>query len=128
MKQEKVINIGAGAHIEAPVTIADTIQNSFNTLQESSLEDETKQLLEQLLTAVTAVNKQVAPDKVDEAEAMVRDAKALVDEATSAKPRRRWYEVSVEGLKEAANNIGEIADPVLDIVKKLLPLLLAAAA
>jgi hypothetical protein len=57
---------------------------------------------------------------------MARDAEALLKEATSSQPRRRWYEVSLEGLKEAAKNIGEIADPVLGIVQKLMPLLLAA--
>jgi hypothetical protein len=66
----------------------------------------------------------VPQDKADEAKMMARDAETLVKEATSSKPRRRWYEVSLDGLKEAAITIGEIAIPVLNILSKLRPLLL----
>jgi HEPN domain-containing protein len=93
---------------------------------EAKVDNEIKQLLEQLLKAVNEVNKKVPREKTDEGEAMVRDTEALIKEAISSKPRRKWYEVSLEGLKQAATNIGEIAEPVLDIVRKLIPLLLAA--
>lgn len=126
MTQEKVITIGEHNTISAPITIADQIENSFNMLKGAGIEAEVKQLLEQLLNAVNEVNKQAPVEKAAEAEAMARDAEALLKEATSSQPRRRWYEVSLEGLKEAAKNIGEIADPVLGIVQKLMPLLLAA--
>ncbi len=123
-KQEKVIKIGKEAKISAPVVIADTIENSFNTLMDSKLDDNLEQLLDQLLKEINEVNKKVPQDKAEEAEAMARDAEALVKEATSSKPRKRWYEVSLDGLKQAAINIGEIADPIMAIVKKLTPLLL----
>lgn len=124
VKQEKVIKIGDKASISAPIVIADTIENSFNTLMESTVDDGIKTLLDQLLREVTEVNKEMPQDKVDEAEMMARDAEALVKEATSSKPRRRWYEVSLDGLKEAAISIGEIAIPILNILSKLRPLLL----
>ena len=123
-KKEKVIEIGAGAQISAPIVIADNIQNSFNALANSNLNDETKSLLEQLLKTISEINKQATSEATESAESLARDAESLIKEATSAKPRRKWYEVSIEGLKQAATNIGEIATPVLDIVAKITPLLL----
>jgi small GTP-binding protein len=124
MKQEKVIRIGDNSTISAPIVIADTIEHSFNTLTESTVDDDLKQLLDQLLKEINEVSKVVPKDKTNEVEAMARDAESLVKEATSSKPRQRWYDVSIDGLKQAAINIGEIAEPVLEIVKKLVPLLL----
>ena len=124
VKQEKVIKIGDEASISAPIVIADTIESSFNTLMESAVDDDIKTLLAQLLREVTAVSKKAPQDKAEEAETMVRDTEALTKEVASSKPRRRWYEVSLDGLKQAAINIGEIAKPVLDIVGRLRPLLL----
>jgi hypothetical protein len=121
VNQEKVIRIGKNATISAPIIIADSIENSFNVLANSTVDDELKSLLNDLVNAINEVNKK-APS--EEAEAMARDAEALVKEATSSKPRRKWYEISIEGLKQAAINIGEIAEPVLDIVKKLTSFLL----
>lgn len=125
VKQEKVIKIGQGASISAPVVIADTIENSFNALAKSEIGENIKTLLEQLLKVVSEVNRKASEDKSAEAETMARDVEALVKEATSSKPRRKWYEVTLDGLKQTATTIGEIAGPVLDIVTKLRPLLLS---
>ncbi|MCK4793793.1 MAG: leucine-rich repeat domain-containing protein [Desulfobacteraceae bacterium] len=124
IKQEKVINIGNEANISAPIVIADTIESSFNTLTKSAVDDDIKTLLTQLLREVTEVSKKVPQDKAVEVETMVRDAEALSKEVASSKPRRQWYEVSLDGLKQAAINIGEIAKPVLAIVSRLRPVLL----
>jgi GTPase SAR1 family protein len=124
MKQEKVIKIGKQATISAPIIIADTIESSFNMLAESNIENELKALLDQLLKAVNEVAKETPPEQAEIAEMMARDAETLVREVSSSKPRRQWYEINLEGLKQAAINIGEIAEPVLEIVRKLFPLLL----
>jgi hypothetical protein len=122
--KEKVIEIGPDATISAPIVIADSLENSFQAVARSNLDDETKKLLQQLLTAINEVNKNAAPKQVETAKSMVREAVDLINEATGPKPRRKWYEVSIEGLKQAAANIGEVAMPVLEIVGKLTPLLL----
>jgi len=125
MKQEKVINIGEGATISAPIVIAETIQDSFNTLAKSEIDENVKTLLDQLLKAVTEVSKKASEDKAAEAETMARDVEALVKEAASSKPRRKWYQVCLDDLKQVATGVGEIAVPVLEIVNKLSPLLLS---
>jgi hypothetical protein len=125
VKRERIINIGGGSQVSAPIVIAETIENSFNTLAKSEIDGKVKTLLDQLLKAVNEINKKVLEDKADQAETMARDVEALVKEATSSKPRRKWYEVTLDGLKQTATTIGEIAGPVLDIVNKLHPLLLS---
>jgi hypothetical protein len=122
MSQERVINLGHNNTINAPVIIADRIENSFNALAGSNTGAEVKQLLEQLIRDVTEASK-AAPSEA--AEEMARDVETLTKEVTSSKPRRRWYEISIEGLKQAAVNIGEVGQPILETVGKLLPLLIA---
>ena len=124
-KKEKVIEIGKGAKISAPVVIADSIENSFNTLAESDVEGDVKKLLEDLLETIAKVNQEVPKEQEDAAEEMARDAETLVKEATSSKPRRKWYEVSIDGLEQAAINIGRVAKPVLEIVRHLRKALLS---
>ena len=123
MNQEKVINIGDNNTISAPITIADSIQNSFNDLKEATIDQDIEKLLKQLLEAVNDVNKNATDEASVATEAMARDVETLVKEATSANPRQAWYEITMKGLKEAAKSVGEIANPVLEVLKKLSPLL-----
>jgi hypothetical protein len=123
-RQEKVINIGNNNMITAPLVIADTIENSFNSLKDAQVNDEVKKLMQELLKTISEVSTKIPSDKLNEAETMARDAETLVKEVSSSKPRREWYEVSLKGLKQAAINIGEIAVPVLNILAKITPLLL----
>ena len=120
MTQERIINIGDGNVINAPVLIADQIENSFNTVAESKLDEEVKSLLKQLIQEVNEASKDVPKEK---AELMARDVEALSKEVTSSKPRRRWYEISIEGLKETAEAVGKVGEPILKMTRKLLPLL-----
>jgi hypothetical protein len=119
--QEKVIHIGAGTRINAPVVIADSIQNAFNTLTTSRLDDRVKALMEQLLTQVAEVARQAPRDRAQE---LGENAEVLAKEIVREKPRRKWYELSAEGLKEAAEAIGQVGKPILETVSKLLPLLI----
>ena len=102
------------------------IENSFNALAEAKdVNTEIKTLLQDLLKEVNEINKKVQEDKKEEAEEMVRDAEILIKEAASAKPRQKWYKVSLGGLKDAAASIGELAVPVSGIVDKLSKYLLS---
>ncbi|NEN91406.1 MAG: hypothetical protein F6K48_21865 [Okeania sp. SIO3H1] len=125
MKKEKVIEIGGNAEISAPVVIADSIENSFNTLAEAKVDDDIKNLLDQLLKTINEVNKKATPEQTETAKTMAQDAETLVKESTRTQPRRQWYEISLEGLKDAAISMGEVAVPVLNLVDKISPLLLA---
>ena len=122
MTQEKVINIGDGNTINAPVVVADQIENSFNTVAESDIKGELKELLHQLINEVNEAAKEVPEDT---AESMARDVESLSKEVVSSNPRRKCYEMSIEGLKEAAEAVGEAGKPVLKTVGRLLPMLIS---
>lgn len=101
--------------------ISDVTATVSQQLETSSASDEVKNLMKQLSEQIAAIDPSVNPAKVEQ---MGKDLKALGEEMAGAEPRRRWYELSLEGIKEAATAIGEVAKPVVDIVAKLLPLLI----
>ena len=123
VQQDKVINVGAMSQVSAPIVISDTIKGSFNALAHSEIDPKIKLLLEQLLGAISEVNKNISKDKTEDASTMARDAETLVKEVTSKKPRKALYKMSIDELKKGANNVGEIAKPVLDVLHKLTKLL-----
>jgi hypothetical protein len=122
-KNFSISGVGGSVNISAPIAIADSIENSFNQLSDSNVKDDIKSLLENLLATVNEINKTVPPDQSETAQAMARDAETLVNEVTSSKPRRKWYELGLEGLKEAAESLGSVALPVITIVEKIAGLL-----
>lgn len=122
MTQNKIISIGSGATINAPVVVADTIQDSFNTLAEGKLNEDVKKLMDKLLRDITEVAK-TAPGK--QSKDLAENAAVLSKEVVRDTPRRKWYELSIEGLKEAAEAIGEVGKPILETAGKLLPLLVS---
>ena len=44
---------------------------------------------------------------------------ALQREVTSVKPSRQWYEVSMQGVLEAAGKVGEVGKPLLEIANMI---------
>lgn len=99
---------------------ANTITNAFNTVAQSSAPQELKVELEKLNQAVTEMVKALPDEKQRE---VAQDLKTFTDEATSQSPRRKWYELSAEGLVEAAKAVGEVAIPVVTATKAVLSLL-----
>jgi cysteinyl-tRNA synthetase len=91
-------------------------------LESSSASDQVKYLMKQLSEQIAAIDPSVNPAKIEQ---MGKDLKALSEEMAGAEPRRKWYELSLEGIKEAAIAIGDVAKPVVDIVTKLIPLLIS---
>lgn len=61
-------------------------------------------------------------------ERMVQDAEALAKEMASGSPRRKWYELSVEGLCDAAEALGKVGEAVVKAAAKLGPLVVGMLA
>jgi hypothetical protein len=113
------IKLGNGVTIHGDFVVANSIKESFNkaSLNKSA---ELKKLLEELAVAVAKMSESMPKEDA------VRVARALttvVDEASSSKPNREWWQVSVGGLIKAAENVGTIGKPVLEILGKLVPVL-----
>ena len=120
--EQKTISIGAGATVNAPVVMADRIENSFNTLAAAKTDENVKALMEDLLRQVAEAGNAMPKETADE---LARDAETLTKEVTSTAPRRKWYEFSIENIKQAAIAVGEVGEPILKTAGKLLPLLIA---
>jgi hypothetical protein len=123
MPQERVVNIGAGATINAPVVIADTIENAFNTVTQSGLENQLKETLQQLIKAVTEISKSIPQDK---AQSMANDVETLSKELTTAK-RPSTIQRILGDIRDTATTLGQIATPVLGLIEKLSLLLPGAS-
>jgi len=102
------------------LTVAEHIERSSITIGASGATPDLKQILETVRIAVADMCKHLPPPKADEA---ARDLDNLIQEVTSPEPRRKWYELSAEGLKEAAKTVGKIAGPVVASLDEMIRLL-----
>ncbi len=98
---------------------AKNIRESFNITAESGSSPELKKLLDELGGSVMEMAKSLPEAEQKKA---ARDYKSLVEETTSEEPRKEWYELSAKGLTDAAKTVGEIATPVITVVKMILAL------
>ena len=72
-----------------------------------------------LLVIVGEMNQGLQKAQVEQA---TNDMLPLTNEIPSENPRRRGWELSVEGLKEAASAVGGIGKPVLTQVSVRTPI------
>ena len=117
---EYKIQIGDNAKFSGDFIVAESIQNSFNKISSSDTSQEIKKKLTELSNSVLELCNHLSND---EAKEVVRDMDSLIDEAISDKPRRKWYELSAEGLIDAAKSVGTVGKPVIDTTKAILQLL-----
>ncbi|WKJ90574.1 COR domain-containing protein [Methylomonas montana] len=111
-----------GNTVHGSIIAAEKIENSFNSLDESKSNKEVTMLLAHLLREIQELNNKVPASQ--SLEDLGRDAEALVVEAQREAPRHNRLSISLEGIKEAALVIGEIAKPIWEVAEKLSPLLL----
>jgi hypothetical protein len=116
----RAINIGANASINAPVVIADTVEQSFNQVQASVAPPDLKEALAELHRQFVALAEQLPPDEADLA---ARDLTDLSREATSSQPRMAFLRRAAEGLLSAARQVAEIGTPIAALVEKVMSLL-----
>ncbi len=127
MKDINTINItlGNGNTITGDIVAAKSIADSFNRIHESDRNTALKETLQQLTSQVGALIEHM--DK-EQSQQVADDLEALSKEVLRKKPRRRFWELTVEGLKEAAKTVGKIGGPVIETVSKLAPLITALSA
>ena len=109
---------------DVTVAVAKIIQDSFNLIEKSQAGPELKDSLQELNRQVAELITKLPEDK---AKQVAQDLDMLTKEAVSPKPRRPFYSVTAEGLKEAAKAVGEVAEPVIATVTKILGLLAVVA-
>jgi len=114
------VEIGNDNNFNGNFVIASSIQDSFNQVAKAEIEDDLKQKLDLLCTQVQDMVKVMSPEKQKE---ISQDLSTFVTEATKDKPRRNWYELSANGLIEAAKACAGIASPVISTVKSIITFL-----
>jgi uncharacterized protein YfaT (DUF1175 family) len=53
------------------------------------------------------------------AEEIAEYMKVLAEQATKEKPNPKWYNVSIDGLVAAAQNLGKVGDSVIELTGKV---------
>lgn len=122
MTQNRTINISQGSTIQAPVFIAEKIENCFNTINKSDINEELKKVLEQLVKNTIDLSRNSSVS-MDDAEVITRDVESLSQEVTSSKPRERTTSRLIDDIKDVATKVGEIGKPILNTVAALAPLI-----
>ena len=117
----KIVNIGPNSEISAPITVADSIQESFNTLNNSHLDNELEEFMKDLLMQISEASKTINEEYAAQLASEIED---LVREVKRENPRPRNFKLSVQTIKNVALKIGEVGEPILKTCGKLLPLLL----
>jgi internalin A len=92
-----------------------TLTNCFNTIHQMP-EGNVKPELEKLAKLVENLMKKAPPEVAEKAK---ENLEALVKQATKPKPDRRWFDVSAEGLKEAAQAVAGMGTPIIEVLDKL---------
>lgn len=121
-KGDKIeLHIGDGANISGNLVVAKSISNSFNKVDTSDLTHELKELLKELSIEIGKMTEHLSKD---EAEEVADDLETLIDKTTCEKPKQKWWSVSINGLTKAAENLGKVGAPVLELIGKIVPLLI----
>ncbi len=115
--------ISGGTFNQCAIANRQTLENCFNTIQQVQ-NPELKASLEELHAQVgTLLSKLDAKNETTLATETRENLDLLVKEATKSKPRKKLFEVSSEGLIEAAKTLKEMTGPIVSVVTTLGKLL-----
>jgi hypothetical protein len=121
---DKSINLnqsGTGNIANIAEFMSNVTNNVNNNLEKSQTSEDVKALIKQLTDQIKDISSRADPKTTQR---MASDLQTLSSEVAQPEPRRAWYELSLKGLKEAAEAVGSIATPIVATVTKLMPLLL----
>lgn len=117
MKIQGGINVTGDGNIVNIAGKLESIRIAINKPQDNSdLQYLLKTLVDQIDLAAQA-NSEKTND-------LVENLEKLVAETHRQSPDKKWYELSLQGIKDAATAIGEIGKPILNTLAALKPLLL----
>ncbi len=109
------LNISGGTFTNAPVAIKNELQNSYNTIEQAG-DPGLKANLEQLHALVAQLMEKLDRPKALEVK---ENLEVLAKEVTKPEPRKKWYELSKDGLIEAAKTVKELAGPITSVLMEI---------
>jgi len=129
MTQSQKTYFSVGGNISGSnITIGDGNVQKLQTASElPSQRTEQIALLKQWLAQLTEEVERLRHDAGEQraTQTLDRDLKVLTQELETSQPRRPFWEVSLKGLQEAAQAVGALGAPILNVTGKLVPLLQA---
>lgn len=133
---QETINAGAGSVIDSEagghiitgdnVNIGSTLTNvtqQVGGMAQATSNEQAK--LEALLKQLEEALNALPAEKQEEAEIVVEYAGELVEEASGEKPRQRKLQITGEGLKQAAEDLRDVAPMIGEIAGKIVMRILA---
>ena len=108
--------IGSSVVIGRENVVRQSIQESFHI----GPSPEIRATLEELTAAVHEMVKHLPAEVAEE---VLEDLRRLQEELQKPEPKREWYSVSIGGLIKAAENVGRVGIPVVELARKRLQLL-----
>ncbi len=106
------MNLAAGRNATIHIT---------SGVMESSAPDEVKTLFKTLVDQIEVAKPNIESSKIKQLE---KNLKTLGNEVAEEEPNREWYQLSLNGLTEAAKALGVIGKPIVQTVATLMKLLL----
>jgi hypothetical protein len=76
--------------------------------------------LQGLIEGLSRALEGTPPEMQDQAEAVAESARVLVESAKSEKPNKTMIRITGEGLKQAAQNLAEVAPTVISIASQIV--------
>jgi len=108
------------SQVVGPVNIKSRLDHVTQTVQQApDWSDDQRRELAQLIAELSTSLQPVAERRPDDAERVTKTAELVVAEATKAKPDRDFLKIGIEGLKQAAQTVLDLAPPVLAVVGKI---------
>lgn len=121
MAEKMVIVPGSGNIVNVAEYMSNMTNTVNNNLAKSNVDDSVNDLIKQLTGHLERIAPEIEPSQLKK---MGKNLERLSDETASDEPERGWYEISLKGLKEAAQAVGAIAQPIIGILEKMTMLLL----
>jgi hypothetical protein len=121
--EKQIIQSGTGNTLIVADYMKDVTNSVITNLKDSSAPDDLRALVTNLTDQINGIAQKADPAQVQK---MGKNLKKLSEEIADPEPDRAWYEVSLKGLKEAAEAVGAIAEPILKTVKSISLFLLGA--
>lgn len=106
--------------VHGSIVAAESIKDSFNTIEKADIKEDLKEQLRQLAQAVEAMAKELPSEQAEE---VAEDMQKLTEEVVKEKPKEKWYSVSIDGLVAAAQNVGKVGDAVIEAAGKVRKIL-----
>ena len=119
------INISGGDFRGSNVNIASTLTNVQQSISSSSLDDEVKAQLSQLVGELkeTLAAAKLPDDEAEEAEALAHHVQVAVDQLNASKPNKRLIKSSVDEFVKGIQNVGRILPPIIAIGTQIATIL-----